>query len=122
MASLYPATTCRIYGLCDPRTSELRYVGRTFRSLSHRLNQHIQEARIPSKKTHCNRWVRKLLGGDITPEIFLIEEVAGEEWREAEGFAIAYFRFLGCDLCNQQHGGLGPTSHSEETRRKISQS
>lgn len=108
-----------IYGLSDPRTSELRYVGRTKRKLNVRLQQHLQPAYL-KPNTHKNAWVKSLLSDGIKPEIFEIETT---EDFEAEEFWIAYFKSLGCNLTNGTKGGEGwkaGMKHSEESRKRIS--
>ncbi len=95
-----------IYGLLDPRTGELGYVGKTVKSLSWRLKSHLTPTAL-KQKTHKACWLRCLVGLGLTPEIFLIEQVADEDVDEAEVFWIAYFRSIGAELCNHTPGGDG---------------
>jgi hypothetical protein len=96
----------QIYGLIDPRTSQLRYIGKTSRPLIERRWEHEKRAR-KSTKHHVWAWVRQLLNDGTRPEIICIEAVTGEGWVEAEQFWIAYFRSLGCYLANSSIGGDG---------------
>lgn len=108
-----------IYGLSNPYTFELRYVGKTEQKLSVRLQQHLQPAYLRTN-THKNAWIKSLLKNGIKPEIFEIETT---EDFDAEEFWIGYFMLLGCDLTNGTNGGEGwkvGMRHSEESRRKIS--
>lgn len=118
MPALYSTT---IYGLVDPRTDQLRYVGKTILPLSQRLKGHLYQA-TKVRRRHTCVWIRSLVRAGLQPEIFEIETV-GENWAEAEQFWIAYFRMIGADLTNQTTGGEGVPglSISEETRRKMSE-
>lgn len=43
-----------VYGLYDPRTDELRYIGQTVRPLKVRMYSHLKS----SSDTHSARWIR----------------------------------------------------------------
>jgi hypothetical protein len=96
-----------IYGLIDPETLAIRYIGRTIQPLSLRLRQHIDFAR--RKKSLCGRavWIHSLLAKGIEPEIFAIEQVPLEESPQAEGDWICYFRYIGASLLNEQSHNVG---------------
>ncbi len=95
-----------IYGLFDPRTEELRYVGKSCSGLE-RPRQHIKP-RLLKARTHKNSWLKSLLSEGLRPEIDVLEEHAGPETlNEAERFFIAYFRGIGCRLTNGTDGGDG---------------
>ena len=113
-----------IYGLIDPNTKELRYVGYT----SHpekRLNQHYSKQKLKAV-THKNSWIKSLK--DQKPEMIIIEEYASaKELSESEIEMIEYFRFIGCNLTNTTKGGEGGATfghkgkrHTKETKLKIS--
>src|SRR3990167_2619318 len=111
--------TSFIYGLCDPITQQLRYVGKT-NNLKKRLWTHLRSM----EKSHLYSWIKSLKNRGLTPEIFIIERTLSSAWREAEMFWISYFRAIGADLTNQLDGGLGGAVRgrtiSKETRKKIS--
>lgn len=128
-----------IYGLIDPRTSQLRYVGKTVLGLQDRLNRHCNESNTEIKN-HRVDWIRNLAKAGLRPEIIELETVRAD-WIEAEQFWISYMRFIGCELVNATFGGEGapgikPTrlarlrmsrsqlgrKHSAATRKKISES
>lgn len=112
-----------IYGLCDPTTGELRYVGKTADSMRGRLVAHLGAARLNPGKRYCLHWIRSILDVGLVPEIFEIETVpAGGDWQEAETFWISMFKALGARLTNLTVGGEGALGAvtSEETRAKLS--
>lgn len=115
--------TCVIYGLFDPITTQLRYVGKTAGPLERRLRGHINDVKRGRVYIPRHRWIAGLIAGGVEPIICEIEEVAGD-WREAEQFWIAYFRSIGCNLLNATDGGDGICSyqHSEATKQKQSES
>jgi hypothetical protein len=129
-----------IYGLYDPFTKQLRYIGKTTATQERRWAIHNNLAKRKTPRRIYNWW-RSVLAGGGEPEIFEIEIVQpGGDWVDAEQFWISYFRSIGCDLVNSCDGGQGTsgikfsdehiarlrTSHlghvvSEEGRRKRSE-
>ncbi len=93
-----------IYGLCCPRSGELRYVGCTVQPLADRFYMHVYDATRTDTATRCPSakagWVRELSFEGLSPEIFEIEVVPVEEMADAEVFWIRYFRSIGCELFN----------------------
>ena len=111
-----------IYGLVDPRTGELRYVGKSTSGLK-RPRNHCSPSHL-KYKTHCAAWIRSLIAIGIRPDIVILDEspFAGNDTLEqAEIFWIAYWRAVGADLTNHTAGGEGLRGrrHSEETKYKI---
>jgi group I intron endonuclease len=108
-----------IYSLSDPNTHELRYVGKTRRTLECRLREHVNLARKGSKQRHIVSWMRSLRS---SPLINLLCEVEDENADEREIAYIALFRIRGYRLVNASDGGGGPRGYrpSVETRNKIS--
>jgi hypothetical protein len=107
-----------IYTLADPRTGEIRYVGKTDRPTSVRLSQHVNDAKRVG--THRSNWVRSLLNAGIRPVLEAVEEVPKSEWEFWEQHWIQQFKGWGFDLVNTHKGGTGGTiAHSEETKRRI---
>lgn len=94
----------KIYALIDPITLEIRYIGKTIRSLYDRFYQHFSNLKENTYK--CN-WIKSLRKRGLRPIIELIEEVEFEEWENMEKFYISYFRYIGCDLTNHAEGGSG---------------
>ncbi|HZM34757.1 MAG TPA: NUMOD3 domain-containing DNA-binding protein, partial [Burkholderiales bacterium] len=108
-----------IYGLADPISGQVRYVGKTVQSPTIRLSQHI--CHRSRNRTKCSSWIRHLQNKGLQPEMFILEESNESAWREAEQFWIASLRLAGCDLCNLTDGGLGPSGYrlSEERKHRI---
>jgi hypothetical protein len=112
-----------IYALTDPRTSKIRYIGKTDVPLK-RLNEHVAEARSvrhSQDNTYKTNWVRQLLSLGLRPGIETLEEVAEENWVEREVWWIAHGREQGWPLTNLSTGGDGIGKISEEGREKIRQ-
>lgn len=105
-----------IYALCDPMTHEIRYVGKTYKTVKHRLATHCSDKR----NTHRANWVRSLK--PLKPEILELELIGDDEWVEAEQFWIAYFKTLGAKLTNLTKGGEGCVGYTPtpETLLKMS--
>jgi hypothetical protein len=112
-----------IYGLADPRTQELRYVGQTCYLPCQRLAQHEHAARRSKDTRRNTQWIRSLQSTDVRPEMFEIESgLTKAEANETESFYISYFRSIGCRLNNHTDGGEGSVGyrHSPEIRAKMS--
>lgn len=117
-----------IYGLFDPITKELRYIGQT-KNPKKRYNQYLKNYYLKgSKKTgkirYVNNWVGSLIKNNLNPEIQILDKSLDfKEILELEKFYISYFRFLGCKLTNTTDGGEGTLGYkfSEEERKIISE-
>lgn len=109
--------TTFIYVLLDPRTNEIRYVGKAD-CPDGRLSRHLKE----KGRTHRHNWLANLRVVGLIPTMRVIEECPKTEWAEREAFWIAHYRALGCDLVNLCSGGNGAPgiSPSVETRHKLS--
>jgi len=107
-----------IYGLIDPRTTEIRYVGRTISALDFRLYHHVAETHWfqshSLKTSHKHNWIINLERDGLKPEITLLKTVysATEELTELiieEEKTIAEYK-EGGRLTNTMDGGCGWTS------------
>lgn len=110
-----------IYTLSDPRTGEIRYVGKTF-NLKARRWQHIHDVK-KGLNTRKTGWIKSLLKCGVFPLIEILEEFPEEnvrDWEEAERFWISTLRFYGCNLTNLDSGGGSGRRAAQETRAKIS--
>jgi hypothetical protein len=107
-----------VYGLVDPRTSELRYVGITCRLPRVRFLQHLSMARN-GDHTYRSRWIRELLALDLNPEMIIIEETTD---RSRECYWIERYRTDGARLTNLTDGGDGTMGYrfTPEQRGRMS--
>lgn len=111
-----------IYGLRDPRTNEIRYVGQTRRGLK-RPRQHLKSSNI-NFNNHLKNWVSELERANLAPEIHIFEELNGpENLSSEEMLCIARFKRSGKKLTNCTEGGEGSRSRklSPETKMRLSQ-
>lgn len=95
-----------IYCLKDPRTKEVRYIGRTKRTLSERLAGHKCKAKV--KITHKDCWIYSLLNIGLEPIIELLTIVEGwnESYRYEQNLIREYLKD-GYDLTNTDDRGEG---------------
>ena len=87
-----------LYALIDPRNRLVMYIGKTCRTLQYRLTMHLCQG---SKAVLA--WVAELKTSGLKPEIFLIDKVPLDEWREREIDLIEAFP----SLLNKYTGGGG---------------
>ena len=113
--------SAKIYGLYD-EARRLRYVGKTIRPLERRLKGHLYAA-LSGSSLHTSRGIRKMLARGFSPTIELFTETKND-WRKVEQIFIKHFKDLGYSLWNETEGGEGLVgyNHTEETKRKISNS
>jgi group I intron endonuclease len=111
-----------IYGITHPEYPKvIRYVGKTKKTISQRINQHIYLSKKKLRRP-INLWINKLLGEGLKPEIIEIEVVEGDDWQNREIFWIKYYREK-FELLNLSDGGGSNLNYSPspETRKKISE-
>ena len=108
-----------IYGLCDPVTHELRYVGKTIAKPKDRLSGHIASAK--REKNHRAAWINAVVATGSKPEMVIFDQVVGDGCA-AEITMIGIAKALGCRLVNATRGGEGTLGRivSAETRAKVS--
>lgn len=109
-----------IYGLVDPRTLLVRYVGSSTRGLR-RPRQHGEPYRLRTHN-HKNAWIKSLHAFGLDYEIVILEETSSREVLPAlERFWIAYGRACGWPLTNLTDGGEGTlgVERSAETRERM---
>ena len=111
-----------IYLLRDPRGS-VRYVGQSTKTASHRLKQHISDAK--RRKTHVACWIRALSAQGLSPIIHVVEQdVQDLDLLDAlEREWINSARLFGWDITNNAVGGRVNRGQraTAETRRKLSE-
>ncbi len=109
-----------IYGLVDPRTEQIRYVGQT-KDIKRRLRNHLNDAKR-GVKSHKHSWIRKLLVEKVKPKITVIEKCNSRNADEREEYWIVYYRETEAGLTNQTDGGYGARGYvrTEEEKGEIS--
>ena len=109
-----------VYGLIDPNTKKLRYIGKSTRGLE-RPRQHFWPSNVKQRRYVYN-WIRGLLAVGLKPEIITLEvHSVPDTLYDAEQRLIAFFRALGAPLTNLSDGGPGWSGpKSEAVRLKIS--
>lgn len=98
-----------IYGLVDPRTNELRYVGRSSNGLS-RPRSHWENSTALCRRDRCHTWIRSVLKDGLIPEIEVLAEFfwsfgVNDILNVEERFWIASIRSCGATLTNHTDGG-----------------
>lgn len=109
-----------IYGLTDPNSRAIRFVGVTTLDVLARYQLHLRD-RAKNKK--C-AWVRDLLNSGLGPGLVVLEKVKNVEDRfTRELMWITRLLISGADLLNTGIGGprnTGVRKHSLESRNKMS--
>ena len=115
-----------IYGLKNPKTQEIRYIGRSSSGMK-RPYEHLRPHQL-TKKTHKSSWIKSLLSKDLTPEVVVLQSFVKHEslnktLNEAEIYWMAYYKDNGHRLTNHTRGGKGILGyrHSEESKKKIAE-
>ena len=108
-----------IYGLTDPRTGKVRYVGYSV-DPNKRLTDHLRQARRTTS-SHRTAWLRQLFKLELRPELVILEKTTTDRAQEREIYWIQDFRVHGERLTNQSNGGEGQNGykHSAATKAKI---
>lgn len=111
-----------IYGLIDPNTNKIRYIG-----YSSNMKQRFYDHCIPynlKKKTHKNNWLRPIIESGQKPIIIVLDRFDNSnDLPKAEVATVALYRSMGYDLVNGTDGGDGfQKGHkiSAETKYKLS--
>lgn len=113
-----------VYGLIDPITAELRYIGYSMHPEERNL-QHYYPSKL-KKRGHRNHWLKGLLRIGKRAEMIMLEAYpTKKEAGQAETELIEYYRWIGCNLTNQALGGEGGSTrlgqtNSPEMRANIS--
>lgn len=109
-----------MYGLIDPQSKMIRYVGRTTQGQK-RFHQHSYAARNCRSNTHVNNWIRSLYAKGLRFEPTILEFTDRATLIERERWWIRYGRMSGWDLTNLTEGGDGIPGYvvPESTRQKL---
>jgi hypothetical protein len=109
-----------IYGLTDPRSGDVRYVGFTV-NLRTRLRDHQKPSQLTGK-TRRDRWIAGLKRIGLAPGVIEIEHGRGPEWGRSEIAWIAHYRAIFPDLTNHTLGGEGTPGrqHTDDAKARMS--
>jgi len=113
-----------IYALCDPRTYEVRYIGKADNPHK-RFHEHLIRT-IGHTKKIC--WIRYLLRVGLRPIIQILEQCDLSVWQQRERFWISFYKdIIGCELTNGATGGFGGGGmkghhHSDSAKEKMRES
>lgn len=106
-----------IYGLIDPESGDLRYIGKSTRPQV-RLANHMNDR----SACHRSNWLQSLKRRGLKPELIIIETVSGKwPWQESERYWIRRSLAAGMPLTNNTSGGDGVPDLPPETRERIRQ-
>jgi hypothetical protein len=104
-----------IYALSDPRTNQVRYIGKA-NNPKDRYTNHFNSSR--DKNTHKRNWINSIRKDGFRPELIIIDEVPIIEWHYWEKFYISLFKTWGFDLVNYTLGGDGSTFGNKGSFKK----
>lgn len=113
-----------IYALVDPRTGEIRYIGRSSKGLL-RARNHWATASELQKSTYCANWIKSLVILGLIPTVFVLEsweKISNARLNKAERKWIRRYKKKNARLTNLTDGGEGNLGCqvSLETRAKMS--
>jgi hypothetical protein len=101
-----------IYGLVDPKTNEIRYIGKAV-DLENRIRNHFKPSRLLAK-THKNNWLKLLINENKKPFVVVLEKELSENLlNEFEIKWIKHYNKIGCKLTNATDGGDGGKLNQE---------
>ena len=61
-----------IYGLLDPITKELKYIGKSSYGLK-RPYSHFTECALQKSKSKCSKWILEVKEKNLLPEVIILE-------------------------------------------------
>jgi len=92
-----------IYGLVDPGTNEVRYIGQSL-DIESRYKQHVRYRKESAKHYPIYCWIDSLLANGLAPRLIVIEH-APVDIDKAEIYWIAYYKDKSCNILNIAKGG-----------------
>ena len=107
--------TTFIYALCDPRTFEVRYIGKSDNPYK-RYCEHI----IDKTCSYKARWINNLLQEGFNPILQILEQCDDFIWQQREKDWIAFEKRIGCRLTNETAGGEGHIGEPWNKGKKLS--
>lgn len=92
-----------IYALIDPRTNEVKYIGKANNSLK-RLESHLRDYKRRNYPVYI--WMRELSEIGLKPKIEVL--MVTNDWVSDERLIIQHYKSIGCELLNVAKGGDEP--------------
>lgn len=103
-----------IYGLIDPRTNKIRYIGQTIQPPKYRLNNHLSEVKNPKYNTRKINWLKSLLNNGLKPELVILDTTTKDKADDLEKQWISKFD----NLTNLTEGGNGVCANIRQYHRR----
>lgn len=104
-----------IYGLVDPNTHDVRYIGKSIRPRE-RLQNHCND----HASCHRTYWIQSLVSRGQHPELVILEELSDtDDWQSSERAWIAKARAAEWPLTNSTSGGDGVSDLTPESRERM---
>lgn len=110
-----------IYGLTDPQTQEIRYIGKSSSGMQ-RPREHLKPTAL-KKDSYKTRWILSLLTQGVKPEIIVLQVVDSHDGLyELEQHWIKRLTIDGARLTNLTDGGEGTHGykHTKKTKELLS--
>lgn len=98
-------TPCIIYTLADPESGEIRYIGKTVKTLKARLTDHLYS--IKRESNYRSNWIKSIINRDLIPIIEELEICTWDISQQREMYWISQFKVWGFKLVNLTEGGEG---------------
>lgn len=112
------AAMASVYALIDPRSHQLRYIGKALKT-EQRERNHFNQCKY--EHSPKGEWMRELRSAGLQPEMIVIDECEPAESANREKYWIARALSRSAPLLNMKSGGQGRVKTSAETRRRISE-
>lgn len=107
-----------VYGLKDPRTGEIRYIGKSTTGMRRPLD-HTKPSYLAKDDTHKGRWLKQLVSSGLFPEVVILAKCSDKtEVLKLEVECIAKYRAMGVPLTNLTDGGDGLSGHKFSEKHK----
>ena len=98
-------TPVYIYGLVDPNTDAIMYIGQTSQDIKARLRDHISKARRHNGASDKNEWISTLLSEGKKPVIELLEKTTREIKSEREAYWLEKHKETALNIAPAGAGG-----------------
>lgn len=111
--------TAFIYSLSDPKTQEIRYIGKA-NDVKERFKHHMCVNKKGQSISKC--WIKGLRSEGLKPIVDVIDEIPHKEWEFWEQYYISLYKSWGFRLTNMQIGGRSGqdgVKFSDETKEKM---